>query len=102
MTRNNSAFANAGFPFKLGEFLAAGKIIIATKVSDVEKYLVHQQSAMLVAPESVNEIVMALNNCIENIATLKNTMGKNATAVAKKYFDAEIGSQLVYQTALNF
>jgi glycosyltransferase involved in cell wall biosynthesis len=102
MTRNNSAFANAGFPFKLGEFLAAGKVIIATKVSDVEKYLVHQQSAMLVAPESVNEIVMALNNCIENIATLKNIMGKNATAVAKKYFDAEIGSQLVYQTALNF
>lgn len=102
MTRNNSAFANAGFPFKLGEFLAAGKVIIATKVSDVEQYLVHQQSAMLVAPESVEEIVTALQYCIENLATLKTTMGNHAYAVAKKYFDAEIGSQLVYQTAQNF
>src|SRR5208283_1749146 len=35
MTRVNVAFANAGFPFKLGEFLATGKPVIASRVSDV-------------------------------------------------------------------
>jgi glycosyltransferase involved in cell wall biosynthesis len=57
MTRNNSAFANAGFPFKLGEYLAAGKLIIASKVGDVGRYLTHKENAFLVQPEKSSEIL---------------------------------------------
>jgi glycosyltransferase involved in cell wall biosynthesis len=39
MCRNESGFANAGFPFKLGEYLATGNPVICTKVSDVQYYL---------------------------------------------------------------
>ena len=39
MCRTNSGFANAGFPFKLGEYLATGNPVISTKASDVENYL---------------------------------------------------------------
>ncbi len=39
MCRTNSGFSNAGFPFKLGEYLATGNPVISTKASDVENYL---------------------------------------------------------------
>ena len=43
MTRIDSSFANAGFPWKLGEYLATGKPVIATDVSDVKYYLTDKQ-----------------------------------------------------------
>ena len=55
MTRVDLAFANAGFPFKLGEYLAAGKPVIASRVSDVDRFLVNGQNAMLVNPGSVRK-----------------------------------------------
>ncbi len=97
MTRNNSAFANAGFPFKLGEFLAAGKIVIASRIGDVENYLEHKQSAYLVTPESTSEIVEGLMYCIDNLDMLTETMGIKAKLVAEQYFDAKISSKFMLE-----
>jgi len=66
MTRTNIEYAHAGFPFKLGEFLATGKPVIASRVSDVENFLEHCESAMLVQPNNVVEIVKAVEYLIEN------------------------------------
>ena len=87
MTRNNSAFANAGFPFKLGEFLASGKAVIATNVGDVGSYLKNKENALLIMPESVDEIVSAIEFFIENPLVTK-VMGENARLTAEKYFDS--------------
>jgi len=54
MTRINSRFANAGFPFKLGEFLATGKGVIATNVGDVSSYLEDGVNALLISHNTVN------------------------------------------------
>lgn len=59
MTRIASAYANFGFPFKLGEMLASGKPVIVTKVGDVEKF-VYPNTAVLIEPESVEAIAEAL------------------------------------------
>jgi glycosyltransferase involved in cell wall biosynthesis len=66
MTRNKMLFANAGFPFKLGEYLATGKPVIASKVSDVELYLENLHDAMLVEPERPDQIVDAFMFLIQN------------------------------------
>ena len=100
MTRVNSAFANAGFPFKLGEFLAAGKVIIASKIGDVENYLIHKESAYLVSPESTAQIVEGLEYCIQNLATLSNTMGANAKKVAEKNFNAANSSKYLLEKCI--
>jgi glycosyltransferase involved in cell wall biosynthesis len=97
MTRNNSAFANAGFPFKLGEFLAAGKIVIASRIGEVEKYLVHKESAYLVKPESTKEIADGLMYCIDNIETLPQSMGAKAKSIAQQYFDAGTSCRLMLE-----
>ncbi len=59
MTRVNTPFANAGFPFKLGEMLAAGKPVIATRVGEVESFL-DEKSAVLISPGDSNMLADAI------------------------------------------
>ncbi|MBS1752699.1 MAG: glycosyltransferase [Ferruginibacter sp.] len=88
MTRVNSKFANAGFPFKLGEFLASGKAVIATSVGDVPAYLHNEKNALLIAPESVEEIATALNKLINNPG-MRKELGYEARKTAEQNFDSE-------------
>jgi glycosyltransferase involved in cell wall biosynthesis len=100
MTRNNSAYANAGFPFKLGEFLAAGKIIIASRIGDVEKFVVHKESAYLVTPSSTDDIVTALTYCFDNLSVLSGTMGLKARKVAEANFDSAVLSKKMMEKCM--
>jgi glycosyltransferase involved in cell wall biosynthesis len=85
MTRINSKYANAGFPFKLGEFLATGKPVISTKVGDVTNYL-NDKEAILISPESEQEIENALKRILKDPRKYQ-IIGKNGLYVAQKYFD---------------
>ena len=86
MTRVNVAFANAGFPFKLGEYLATGKPVIASRVSDVDRFLVNGQNAMLVQPGSSTEICEAADFLINNPESAV-AIGMRGREVAKSFFD---------------
>jgi glycosyltransferase involved in cell wall biosynthesis len=86
MTRIDHAYANAGFPFKLGEFLATGKPVIASRVSDVERFLVSGHSAMLVQPNSSLEICEAVEFLINN-PELALAIGARGREVAESFFD---------------
>lgn len=88
VTRVDSPFANSGFPFKLGEFLAAGKVVIASESGDISLYLRHLQNAYLVSPGSVPEIIDALEYCVKNIDHLRNDLGRSARETARRHFDA--------------
>lgn len=95
MTRVNSKFANAGFPFKLGEFLASGKAVIATSVGDVPNYLFNDINAMVVQPDSVEELVDALLVLIENPEKRKQ-LGAEARKTAERCFDSDkVGMKLL-------
>jgi glycosyltransferase involved in cell wall biosynthesis len=85
MTRINSAYANAGFPFKLGEFLATGKPVIASVVGDVGKYLT-AEDAYLVVPEKPLEIKNAIVDIFHNPARA-HQVGANGRKVAGDHFD---------------
>jgi len=86
MTRVDLAFAHAGFPFKLGEYLATGKPVIASRVSDVDKFLVSGQNAMLVQPGSSAEICEAVEFLI-NDRDSAAAIGMRGREVAKSFFD---------------
>ena len=66
MVRRGSRYANAGFPFKLGEYLATARPVVATNVGDVEEFLEDRQSALLVEPDSLDALVAALRFLIEH------------------------------------
>ena len=88
VTRTNSIFANYGFPFKLGEYLAAGKAIIVSDISDVSKYLVNEVDAIIIDPESVDSIASSLRKLLQNEA-IRLEIGLNAQRKALKYFDSK-------------
>jgi glycosyltransferase involved in cell wall biosynthesis len=93
MVRINNDFANAGFPFKLAEILATGKPVIATKVSDVKKYLT-EGDAFLIEPERTDEIVEAIKFIIENPKIAKR-VGENGQKVAKMFFNSARTAKLL-------
>lgn len=96
MTRVNSEFANAGFPFKLGEFLAAGKAVIATNVGDVPFYLKDGFNAIIIPPESLDHLVEAIKTIILNPKIIPS-LGIESKKTAQKYFDSEILSSKFYK-----
>jgi glycosyltransferase involved in cell wall biosynthesis len=98
MTRINSPFSNAGFPFKLGEMLATGKPVIATNVGDVASYL-NENNALLIQPESVNILILSIEMLI-NDKVLSDQIGINGRILAEKNFNAKILSEKLYKFLL--
>ncbi len=85
MTRNNSLFANYGFPFKLSEYLATGNILLATRVGDVERYVKDKESAYIVEPENSEQIAERL--CyIQQHEQEAVTVAYKGYEVMQKYF----------------
>jgi glycosyltransferase involved in cell wall biosynthesis len=96
MTRTNSGFANAGFPYKLGEYLATGNPVICTDVSDVSIYLKHGISAFIVPPEDASALYQAIKYMYFN--PLEATkIGFEGYRVCKNYFNPERNSKNFYQ-----
>lgn len=94
MCRTGSVFANAGFPFKLGEYLATGNPIITTKVSDVELYLT-DQDAYLITPDDKQQFVNQLL-LIRSNSEIAFKVGLNGIAICEKYFSPKINGQILY------
>jgi len=86
MTRVNTAFANAGFPFKLGEMLATGKSVIATRVGEVETYL-DEESAVLISPDDTDKLADAILFLIKN-EKKASQIGLKGREKASLYFNA--------------
>ena len=85
MTRIDHPYAQAGVPFKLGEYLATGKPVVASKVSDVPMWLRHEESAMLVKPGSASDIVRSVDYLLQNPAKAV-AMGRCGREVARRSF----------------
>ena len=86
MTRIDSEYTNAGFPFKLGEFLATGKPVIASRVSDIDRFLLNRHNALLVKPGDSNEISKAAEYLMDNPEDAA-IIGRRGREVAKSFFD---------------
>jgi glycosyltransferase involved in cell wall biosynthesis len=87
MTRTNSDYANAGFPFKLGEMLATGKPVIATNVGDVSKFIIDRKNAVLIPPDSVQEIVSAVEYLLASPDKAAE-IGRQGKATVAEHFDS--------------
>lgn len=80
-------FDSGGFPTKLGEFLATGKPVICTKVSEIPNYL-DNNSAILIEPQNHEELKKAILRVIEDYQSFIH-IGENGKRVAINCFVAE-------------
>ena len=92
MTRIDSPYANAGFPFKLGEYLATRKPVIVTDVSDVTHYLTDKNDCVLVKPSDTASIINAIEYLIKN-PDKRSKIGRNGYLKCREFFNPEINSR---------
>lgn len=95
MTRTDSAYANAGFPFKLGEYLATGNPVIASNVSDIGRYLTNMVDCILVSPNNKKELIKGMSYLLENRKRAKE-IGEKGKAIYEKHFDIEMNGKKLY------
>lgn len=95
MTRIGSEFANSGFPFKLGEYLATGKPVIATDVSDINMYLKDKKDIILARPSDTDSLYKAMEYVYLNYQKCIKT-GENGRKTAMKYFNPDTNGKLLH------
>jgi glycosyltransferase involved in cell wall biosynthesis len=93
MCREESGFANAGFPFKLGEYLATGNPVICTKVSDVETYLT-DDDAYLIDSNNPRKICEALIKIVKSPEAAKQ-IGLNGMRKCRTFFSPDVNGKIV-------
>ncbi|QWV91869.1 glycosyltransferase family 4 protein [Geomonas oryzisoli] len=96
VTRTGSTYANAGFPFKLGEYLATGNPVIVSDVGDVRRYLSHMEDAIIVEPGNVTAIAGALEYCLDHPETAAK-IGRSGADKCRRYFDPAANGRLLLQ-----
>ena len=95
MVRDATDYANAGFPFKLGEYLSTGNPVVASDVGDVCNYLVNRETAYIVNPESVSSISDTLQYILEHQDEALE-VGKAGRKIAEEHFDkTSLGNRLL-------
>jgi glycosyltransferase involved in cell wall biosynthesis len=100
MCRINNEYANYGFPFKLGEYLASGNAIIATSIGDVPLYITNNENALLIEPESEHQICDAILLLAQD-SLLRLKLGNKAHETALKYFSSHKISKLLLENIEN-
>lgn len=87
MIREESHFANSGFPFKLGEYLSTGKPVLVTPSSDIESFLQNKISAIIIKDSSPINIAEGIIFALQNPSLLYE-IGQRG----KKIWDEEFNS----------
>jgi glycosyltransferase involved in cell wall biosynthesis len=94
MPRIDIGYAQAGFPFKLGEYLATGKPVIASAVSDVPDMLKDLQDVMMVPPGSSEAIVDAAEFLIAHPEQAFDIAAAGRVSARRLFDYREQGNQL--------
>lgn len=79
-------FSQAGFPTKLGEYLATGKPVVVTATGDIPDYLTDRESAYLVQADGVAAFAEQLEYVMKNMAAAQ-VVGQIGRKVAEQNFD---------------
>lgn len=95
LARPYSKQAEGGFPTKLGEYLATGRVTIVTSVGDIPDFLTHGVNALLAEPGSVDDFAHNIQYAIENCETA-NSIGERGRQLAHDVFDYRVqGARLL-------
>ena len=95
LPRPDSKQAQGGFPTKLGEYLATSNPVCATTVGEIPNYLTDGQSVFFAEPGSIDSFAIAMERALRNPKTAEQ-VGLNGCEVAKKSFNKDIQSAILY------
>ncbi len=85
-----------GLSTKLGEYLASGRPVIASDVSDVRLYLMNNRDIILCKPGDVDELAEAIQRMISNPCLAKE-VGQAGRSMALAHFDSNVNALRVLE-----
>lgn len=89
MIRNTTEFANAGFPFKLGEMLATGKPVVVSRLIELETIMINKKNCLIISPDNTEEISDSIKYLINN-NEMANEIGNAGRITSFNLFDSSI------------
>jgi glycosyltransferase involved in cell wall biosynthesis len=89
LARPASQQADAGFPTKLGEYLASGRPTVVTRTSDIADYVRDGESAYLVPPGDIDALTDALRRVLADPEAAAE-VGAAGRRVAEDAFDYRV------------
>jgi len=93
LARPSSQRAEAGFPTKLGEYLASGRPVVVTRTSDIPEYLTDGESAYLAPPNDVDALAERLRSALAGPGAA--AIGAAGRLVAERCFDYRVGGAVL-------
>lgn len=86
LSRPDNLQAKAGFPTKLGEYLATGKPVLITRVGDIPKYIKDGQNGFLAEPGSADSFAEKIRWIFQNYE-VANHVGIEGKKLTKTHFN---------------
>lgn len=96
LPRSKGLFSEAGFPNKLGEYLATGKPVLVTGTGDIPEYLQDGVSAFVVPPDDRRALVEKLSYVLRHPAE-SFAVGARGRTLAVQEFDERIHGKRIAQ-----
>ena len=85
LARPNSKQAEAGFPTKLGEYMATSKPVVVTETGEITHYLKDGENSFIAKPGSIEDFYEKLYEVFSDYERALK-VGRNGREVAEKYF----------------
>lgn len=95
LPRPDSKQAQGGFPTKLGEYLASGKPVCATKVGELPDYLIDKENVYFSTPGDTDSFTDSMVKLLKN-KERSILIGKNGRKVAYTNFNAQTQGELLF------
>ncbi len=95
LARPESKQAEGGFPTKLGEYLAAERLVVITAVGDIPDYLTDGENALLAEPGSVESFAGKLEEGWSDPARARS-MAAEGRKLAESTFDYRVQGLRIY------
>ena len=100
LARPSSQQAEAGFPTKLGEYLASGRPTVVTLTSDIGSYLTDGVNAFLIPPDDVDALAAKLRHVLADPAAAEAAAAAGRL-IAEEFFDYRAAGRVLSEAFTN-
>ena len=91
-----AVFSEAAFPTKLGEYLATGVPVVATRVGEIDRYVTSAHTAFLADPDRWESLAEALDTVLNDPEGARS-IGHQGAVLARREFDVGRHGRRLYE-----
>ena len=94
LPRRDGLFSRAGFPTKLGEYLASGRPVVATTTGEIAQHLTHAESAYLAPPGNPAAFAEQMMYVLEHDEEASEVGARGRALAAQQFSSLRHGARL--------